>query len=176
MSKNNPTYQSQIFSGTIIEKDGVRSFKMNADKLYRHFLLTICKVGDEVTMYMTNKRPKRSRSQNNYYWLYLSLIALSNGHTTKELNAWVKGRFLSQGITEIYGDKVRIVKSTKELKVGEFLELLKRIEDVTEVPLPDTTPFALPLSPKEYKELAATERETYSRLTYKELQPKYAMH
>ncbi len=159
-----PTYKSQMFAGTIVEKYGVRSFAMNDERRYRHFLLTICKPGDEVSMYMTNKRPKRSNQQNNYYHLYLSLIALSTGNDEEDLHTWAKGEFLSKGITEVFGRKVRKVKSTTELTIGEFLEFLQRIEERTGIPLPDTEPFSTPLSHSEYQELTAKQKEIYSKI------------
>src|SRR3990167_8685754 len=126
MAKRVYSYESQQFAGIVEEnpETKVNRIKMNAPALYQHFLNTVCKIGDLITMNITDKRPKRSAAQNNYYYLYLSLISLSSGHTIDELHTWVKGKFLTKGITEVFGEKVRIVKSTKRLNIAEFIELL----------------------------------------------------
>jgi len=78
IKKTLPTYTSQNFAGRVVltqqknqigVMESVRSIMMNAPMLYRHFLNETCKIGDEVSMYITNKRPKRSEAQNNYFHL-----------------------------------------------------------------------------------------------------------
>lgn len=166
MAKRVYSYQSQQFAGIVVINPDTqkRSIKLNAPLVYQNFLNTTCKIGDAVTMNVTDKKPKRSAAQNNYFFLYLSLISLSSGHSVKELECWIKGRFLSKGITEVFGDKTRIVKSHKELNVLEFIELLERIEETTGIPLPKTEPFLKPLSHEEYNKLRQKQREIYSRL------------
>jgi hypothetical protein len=169
MSKRNPTYTSQMFAGVVVIEPGTntRRVAMNAPMLYQHFLNQVCKVGDLVSMYITNKRPKRSLAQNNYYHLYLSLISLASGHTVEELHAWVKGKFLSIGIQEVFGQKTRLTRSTTELNIGEFLELLDDIEFETGVPLPNTEPFSKLLTHKEFNDLKEKQKKIYQRLTAK---------
>lgn len=161
------TYKSQQFAGKVVEVDGERKVTLNAPALYKHFLKTVCKVGDEVSFYVTNKRPKRSQQQNDYYFLYLSLIALSSGHTVEDLHIWAKGKFLSKGIKEVFGDKTRIVNSTTDLTIGEFCEYLCRIEEATGVPCPKTDPFLKALTNEEYAELKAEQKEAYKRMEAK---------
>lgn len=169
--KIDPTYKSQQFAGKVVEidVDGKKERKvvMNAPALYRHFLNTVCTLGDEISLYITNKRPKRSQSQNNYYFLYLSLIVLSSGHTIDELHIWAKGKFLSKGITEVFGDKTRIVNSTTLLTIGEFCEYLCRIEDETKIPCPKTDPFLVSLTHAEYDALKAEQKAAYRRMEAK---------
>ena len=103
MAKRVFSYISQQFQGKVvvinINDKPTRKVELNAPALYQHFLDNTCKVGDIITLNITNKRPKRSALQNNYFFLYLSLISLSSGHTIKELECWIKGKFLSKGIT-----------------------------------------------------------------------------
>lgn len=169
IKKTIPSYESQPFAGVVVfdPEDQRRRVRMNAPHLYQHFLDTVCKVGDQVTMYLTNKRPKRSLSQNNYYHLYLSLISLSSGHTLGELKAWAKGKFLTEKIGTVYGEKTRVTRSSADLKIGEFLEFLEKIEQTTKIPLPNTEPFNKPLSPKEFDSLKAAQKKIYLRLTAK---------
>ncbi len=160
------TYESYNFGAKIVlDNEGKKRMAFNSQALWQTYLNNTCKVNDEVTFWVTNKRPKRSEAQNRYYHLYLSLIGLSSGHTTTELKTWVKGKFLSQGITEVFGDKVRIVKSSADLNVSEFMELLERIEEETKIPLPVTDPFLRPLTKNEYDTLKWNQKKLYSRLT-----------
>lgn len=165
--KSYPTYKSQVFLGHVVLNQEKKEVKLNSPTLYRHFLNTMCHIGDEVAMYVTSKRPKRSLVQDNYYFLYLSLITASTGHTKEELHIWAKGKFLTKGITEVYGEKTRIVASTSDLNRSEFCEFLCRIEDRTEIPLPKTDAFLLPLSDAEYAELKGYQLESYKRMTAK---------
>lgn len=169
--KTLPSYTSQNFLGKIvqIEVEGkpTKKIEIKAKDLYQHFLNTTCKVGDEITLYITSKRPKRSLMQNNYLFLYLSLISLSSGHTVKQLEAWAVGKFLTKGITEVFGDKVRVTDKHRELNISEFCEFLARIEEDTEIPLPDTEPFLVPLSYEEYQALKDEQKAVYSKLVMK---------
>ena len=171
MSKSYATYTSQTFLGTVVENptDNSRRIQLNAPDYYQHYLKTTCGLGDAVSLYITNKKPKRTDRQNRYLHLYLSLIALSSGHTVDELKSWVKGKFLSKGITEVFGDKVRIVKSTTQLNKLEFIELLERIEHETEIPLPKTDKFLDPLSHEEYQNLKEEQKRVYSQLVAKNI-------
>lgn len=168
MPKKIYSYQSQQFLGVVVvnPETKLRAVKLNAQPLYQHFLNETCKLGDEVTMNITNKRPKRTTQQNSYLHLYLSLISESSGHTMKELKAWIKGKFLTQGISEVFGEKTRVVKDTRELNVSEFIELLERIEETTHIPLPDTAPFLKPLSHEEYAKLKEKQKSIYARLVF----------
>jgi hypothetical protein len=167
MTTRLPSYKSQQFAGKIILVDGERKVQLSAPMHYRHFLNTICKIGDFVSLYITNKRPKRSEQQNRYYRLYLSLIALSSGHTEDELHTWAKGKFLTQSVKEVFGDKIREIRSTTDLTIGQFCEYLIKIEEATGIPLPDTTPFMKPLSHDEYAELTVGEKTAYTKMKSK---------
>lgn len=169
LKKNSPSYESQPFAGVVVfdpTEKAVR-IRMNAPQLYQHFLNKVCKVGDNVTMYITNKRPKRSLQLNNYYHLYISLISLSSGHSPAELKAWAKGKFLTKGISEVFGHKTRVVKSTSDLNTAEFLEFLEELELSTGIPLPDSQPFTYPLTTKEYNALKSKQQKFYKRLSAK---------
>lgn len=171
MAKRVFSYISQQFQGKVvvinINDKPTRKVELNAPALYQHFLDNTCKVGDIITLNITNKRPKRSALQNNYFFLYLSLISLSSGHTIKELECWIKGKFLSKGITEVFGEKTRVIKSPRELNISEFMELLEQIEEATGIPLPNTDPFLKPLSHEEYAKLRDKQRAIYERLVIK---------
>lgn len=97
--------------------------------------------GKEVGLEIAEKKEKRTDQQNRYYWMYLEVIAREHGDDPEELHAFFRGKFLTKKITEIYGEKTRITKSTTELSKGEFCEYLANISVLTSVELPDTTAY-----------------------------------
>lgn len=141
--------------------------RITAEKFYRHFLKTYAKVGMEGTLKIELKKPKRTVAQNNFYWVYLELIAMSSGHSAQDLHNWAKGKFLSKGITEVFGDKVRKVDSTTELGRNEFGEYMARIELATEIPIPDPEPFNVGLTYLEYQYIKQEQKEKYSSMVPK---------
>lgn len=167
MKKSYPTYKSQTFTGKIVRKENENFLIYNYPKIVRQYLNLSCRPGDNVTITLTNKAPKRTLQQNNYYWLYLGLIALSSGHDTKMLHDRFRGEFLSKGITEVFGAKTRKVKSTTDLNRPEFCEYLERIEVLTEIPLPDCEPFLKPLTYAEYDKLSEAQRSSYEKMKAK---------
>lgn len=97
--------------------------------------------GKKVEVEVTEKKSTRSQQQNSYYWVYLNLIKEETGHSTDDLHELFKGKFLSKGIKEIFGEQVRSKVSTTGLSVGRFVEYLMEIEQLTEVPLPNTQDY-----------------------------------
>jgi len=169
MTKNkyNPTYKSQTMLGKCRMRKKKKTFVIDHSELLQQFLDLHAKVGDVISITFNSKRPKRSTSQNNYYWLYLSLIARSCGHTSDELHSWAKGKFLTSGISEVFGEKTRKVKSTTALTIGEFCEFIMRIETATGVPSPKTEPFLKALTHEEYAELKAEQQSAYDAMESK---------
>lgn len=167
-SKSIPTYESQHFSGLVVihPTTGKNTIRINNERMYSYFLSEKCKVGDIVSVYYTNKRPKRTELQKRYYFEYLSLISLSCGHTVEELHSWAKGKFLAKGITEVFGQKVRKVKSTNELNRSEMAEFIEGIAEVTGIPAPETDLFKMPHSHEEHKRLKAEQKTTYQNYNF----------
>lgn len=82
-------------------------------------------------------QPKRSLSQNNYYWLYLGIIARETGDHEKALHEFFKQEFLPKKAVSIMGKARTITKSTTSLSKVEMGEYLDKICAMTNVPLPD---------------------------------------
>jgi len=81
--------------------------------------------------------PQRSLSQNAFYWgVYLPILAEDTGHTTEELHAWAKKRFLPRTHAVVMGEEVELEKSTKDLTKSEFAEYIMNIEADTGIPAP----------------------------------------
>lgn len=130
----------QIYSFHVLIEDGDLTFNSPAHKeKWHHFLRQF--EGKKVAVEITEKKSTRSQQQNSYYWVYLQVIARETGHSTDDLHELFKGKFLSKGIKEIFGEKVRSKVSTTNLSVGRFVEYLMEIEELTSIPLPDTTDY-----------------------------------
>lgn len=153
--------------GKCVFVDGKRKFKLNHPELLTQFLNLHSRVGDTLSIKFTSKRPKRSIQQNNYYWLYLDLISGTSGHTSMELHVWAKGKFLSTGITEVFGEKTRKVNSSTSLTIGEFCHYIIRIEEETKIPAPNTEPFIKALTHNEYHKLKAEQKSAYDKMKSK---------
>ena len=171
-NKYNPTHKSLTTLGKCKVMKGKKVLVLNHPELLRQFLDLHSKVGDIISSTHTSKRPKRSLMQNNYYWLYLSLIARSSGHNSLELHAWAKGRFLTTGISEVFGDNTRKVKSTTVLTIGEFCHYIILIEKKTGIPAPVTDPFLKALTHKEYDKLKREQQVAYDALKTRIVIPK----
>lgn len=140
------THKSQSFSGRIDPgTNGNRRISLVSEKYYQHFLNMNCNIGDQVTVNITNKKVKRTDAQNRYYWgAYLPLIAEETGERDLDrLHALFKGKFLTETIAEVLGEKVRITKSTSELNVPEFQMYIMEIENYTNITAPPTENYDL---------------------------------
>jgi hypothetical protein len=143
MSRLLNTYKSESFVGKIVEVEGGWRVRLNDEKYYRHFLKKL-KLGDTVTVTLTNRRPKRTENQNRYYWVYLSIIAEQTGHEPEELHELFKATCLPSKIVTVLGDQVRMKTSTTDLTVNDFCEYILKIEAKSGVPAPDSREWSLP--------------------------------
>lgn len=125
------------FSGTIEEQQGKHKLALVAPLYWQHALNKL-PVGKKVWIKIDTREPKRSEQQNKFYWLYLDMIAESTGHRPEELHELFKGKFLTLGIKEIYGEKTRVKRSTTTLSKSEFCEYILSIHALTGIPPPDT--------------------------------------
>lgn len=154
MSKLLNTFYSDVFSATVVEKEvkekpwhkvGVktREIVFSSPKYLAYFLKEKCKPNDQLSVTITNKKPKRSENQNRFLWLYYSVIAKESGNSEIEVHEWAKSACMPSRIVKVFGDPVRMKQSTTELTVNEFNEFISKIQERTGVPIPDTTDFNL---------------------------------
>lgn len=131
------TTKTQSFAGVIKRVDDKNKLELNSQSFYQH-QLNKYKDGEEVTLYLTNLRPKRTVYQNRYYWgVYLPLIAQETGELDLDaLHTLFKGKFLTTGIIDVLGEKVRITKSSTDLSTSEFGEFITAIENLTGITAP----------------------------------------
>lgn len=140
------TYTTRKFAAVIEQEKttGKKVLKLHSQKFYQHELNKF-KVGDEVTISITNKRPKRTEQQNRYYWgVYLPEISKQTGeHDLDRLHLLFKGKFLTKKIALVLGEKVRVTGSTTDLSVTDFGEFIMNIEALTGVAAPPTENYLL---------------------------------
>lgn len=129
--------KTQSFSATIVWDKEAHKKKVEITSLaYYATAINKFQVGDKVSLYITNKKPKRSEKQNRYYWSYMTAIAEETGHSPEDVHEWAKGKCLPSTIIELFGDKVRKKKSTTDLTVGEFIDYMMKIEQETGIQAP----------------------------------------
>lgn len=139
---------SNLFAGKVVRNSNNKKvIKWFSDNFVRYQIEQFSE-GTNITAYISSKKPKRSLQQNNFYWHYLKLIEDETGNSSEDLHNYFKGKYLSKGITEVYGHKVRKVKSTTKLNKSEFAEYMMNIESESGVAIPSTEEF----NPKFYQQ------------------------
>ena len=135
---------SQPFSATIESQNGKKTIKIKSQQWYQHQLNKF-KIGESVTLVIHNRKLKRTEQQNRYYWgVYLPIIAKErNEPNLDRLHELFKGLFLTEGVVEVLGRKVRMKGSTAELSIGKFCQYIMDIHHETEVEPPPTENWGL---------------------------------
>lgn len=140
-SKSSQLYvtDTKDFSATIEMVGGKKALAITSRAWY-DTQINKFKVGDKVSVYISSRRPKRSEAQNRYYWgAYLPLIANETGERDLDrLHKLFSGKFLTTGIVEVLGEKVRMTKSTTSLSKNDFSEYIMAIEAETGIEAPPT--------------------------------------
>ena len=144
----NITY-SQPFAAVVGEgTDGKKKLVISSPAWYRHSVQKF-KLGENVTLVIHNRKPKRTEAQNRYYWgVYLPEIARETGEKDLDrLHELFKGKFLTEGVVDVLGEKVRLKKSTTELGRAEFSQFIMDIETLTGVAAPPVENYGLEPEP-----------------------------
>ena len=158
VKKKDVTY-TQGFAGVVRATPTGNRISIVSPRWYAHQVNKF-KDGESVTLEIHNQKPKRTEAQNRYYWgVYLPLIAEKTGEADVDrLHELFKGKFLTIGVVEVLGEKVRMKKSTTELSVGQFCDYIMNIQNLTEVEAPPTESFGLaPIGKIELEEGEAIE-------------------
>lgn len=144
---------NQVFSGEIAqgEKEFQRRIKITSENYYRTKINKL-PVGEKVFITVSNRKPKRSDSQNRLYWLYLHYIEDETGNEADALHEHFRRKF---GVKEIKPVIIKdkegketiseeiLYKSTTNYSKPEFSMYMKRIEVETSIPIPDTEGYLL---------------------------------
>lgn len=133
--------QSESFAATIKIEDtenGKKAKLVFKSLPWVQHQLKKYKDGEEVSLYVTSQKPKRTEQQNRYYWgAYLPLICEATGYTPDELHTYFKGKYLTRGVKPILGHSVRLTASTTELNKSEFSAFVDAISMETGIMPPD---------------------------------------
>ena len=130
---------SEPFAATVERKPNERynSLKIVSPVFYHHQLNKF-KPGTKVTLEVHTRKAKRTDQQNRYLWgAYYPIIAQETGERNLDrLHELFKSLFLTTGIVEVLGRKVRMKKSTTNMSVSEFCEFISSIETETGIEPP----------------------------------------
>ncbi len=127
----------------VVGETGKKKIEFHSLRWLQHNLNQL-KDGQEISVVIDVKKPKRTVQQCRFYWgAYLPLICEATGHTPEELHAYFKGKYLTRGIKSILGHPTRLQASTTDLNVSEFSEYIRNIESESGIPAPDPTNYSL---------------------------------
>ena len=135
---------SQSFAGVIRACSSGKKLIIRSQSWYQHQLNKF-RDGENVTLIIHTRKPKRTGQQNRYYWgVYLPKIAEETGENDLDrLHELFKGKFLTEGIVDVLGEKVRMKKSTTALSIVDFCEYIMAIESHTGIQAPPTENYDL---------------------------------
>lgn len=146
ISASDSVTRSEPFSAVVRKgADGNNKLHVLSERWYAYALNKRFKDGEKVTLELHTRRSKRTVQQNKFYWgVYLPLIAEETGEKNLDrLHELFKGMFLTEGVVDVLGKKVRMKKSTTELGKMEFCEYIMAIEGETGVEAPPTENYGL---------------------------------
>jgi hypothetical protein len=115
----------------------IRGGKLDLGAAQRKVFADFLSVNDGRTLTIELEKKGRSRSQNNYYWVYLNVIARETGENADDLHEFFKRKFLPPVFKTVRGQELQLPRSTTTLSKAEFNEYLDRICALVEIPLPD---------------------------------------
>jgi hypothetical protein len=135
---------SQSFAA-VIKKEGDKNKLIVKSQRWYQNQLNKFKNGEELTLMIHSRKPKRTEAQNRYYWgVFMKEIVNQTGELdTDRLHTLFKGKFLSEGVKVVLGEKVRKVGSSAALSVMDFSHFIVNIEDWTDVKAPPTENYGL---------------------------------
>jgi hypothetical protein len=130
--------KTQTFAGEVVwDRELSRKvLRFCSEKALRQYLNLHTEPGDKVSINITRQKPKRTLSQNSFLWAYYTHISGETGHTPEEVHEWSKTACLPTRIVNVFGDKVRIKKSTTDLSVSDFIEYVMALQEKTGITMP----------------------------------------
>lgn len=131
------------FAGEIQLVDGKKVLKILSRAWYETQINQF-RVGEKVSLYISNRKPKRTEAQNRYYFgVYLPLVAKETGeHNLRKLHAYFKDQFLGIDV-QVLGKTIRFQKSSTELSKNDFSEFIMNIEADSGVQAPPVENYGL---------------------------------
>ena len=118
-----------IFTGEV--KDG----QLNK-KTFEALLQYLASLKGKISIVV--EKGKRTTLQNNFYWLYLGIIAHETGDDQNSLHEYFKRKYLPPQFITALGKTIKIPASTTDLDKHDFSNYLERISAETGIPVPET--------------------------------------
>jgi hypothetical protein len=81
---------------------------------------------------------KRTTQQNRYYWLYLRIISQETGDNEQDLHEYFKRKLLPPRFVSVLGKEIKLPASTTRLNKKDFGDYIDRIQQLTDIPAPET--------------------------------------
>lgn len=143
------TYTSRPFAGIVVQDAESRKKKIQllAPLNYAHEVGKM-RVGDKVSLVITDQRPRRTEAQNRYWWgvCIPALIKAGKGSgSALETHEDIARKFLV--IKEWRNSRGQICyvrRSTTELTSGQFADFITSVEEETGVAFPPAENYDLP--------------------------------
>jgi hypothetical protein len=88
---------------------------------------------------VTEKKVKRTMSQNSLYWLWLTCIEFETGNNRDDLHDLFKDKYLNPIHFDLFGER-RIKRSTTGLDTQQFTDYLNQIQIFASTELSITLP------------------------------------
>lgn len=140
------TFKTRLFGGVVVtdKTTGKKRLKLHSERFYNHEVSKFNE-GEEVTISITNKKPKRTLSQNSYYWgVYLPLISAETGEADMDaIHEHFKQKFLVREVKMVFDEPTLVYGSTQDLSVLEFNDFIANIYAETGVEPPPTENYHL---------------------------------
>jgi hypothetical protein len=105
------------------------------------FLQYVSKFKGEVFLTIQKLKKIRSLRQNNYYWLYLTIISQETGDNPNDLHEFFKRKILPPRFLKVLGKEIKLPATTTQLSKLDFSKYIEQIEILTGIPAPDTKDF-----------------------------------
>lgn len=138
-----PTFESKSFMATVRDVNGQNKLVLSAAPYYNTFLNMKCKDGEILTMVLTKRKPKRTLAQNNYYWVYMTLLSEETGADSEDLHALFKKKFISNRKVNVMGEVVEREGTTTNLSRLDFGDYIRKIEEFTGIQAPPTENYRI---------------------------------
>jgi hypothetical protein len=82
---------------------------------------------DDAIIEIKRNLDSRSTKQNKLYWQWLTVMT-ETGYTKDEMHVIMRDKFLGYEEVTTKTDVIRVLRSTTDLKVGEFKDYLEQID------------------------------------------------
>lgn len=99
--------------------------------------LDYCRNNPGKLLRITHEELKRSRSQNNLYWVFLHAIAKETGNDADDIHEYAKRKFLPPRFITINGEEYKIPGTTTGLSKNDFSEYMDKVSAWSGVPIPN---------------------------------------